>query len=331
MQDVAEHAGVSATTVSHVINDTRPVSNELRERVLTAIDELDYRPNSLARSLRRGRTHTIGMIIPTGVNPYFAEIAQGVEDTSFEQGYSVILCNSKNSPDRAEAYTDVLVEKQVDGILLASIELSVERVRTLQAQHMPLVVVNRDISGSRTDSIMVDHAHGSYLGTRHLIELGHRRIGCVVGRPDLTPSAERIAGYRQALCEAGIPVDERLVLGDGILDFEGGYHTACQLMAMSPSPTAILAGNDLMAVGVIRAAREMGRNVPGDLSVIGFDDVTLASYSIPPLTTVFQPRYEIGVLAAELLIERMRDPDLPPRHRNLDVSLMVRQSTAPPE
>lgn len=329
MRDVAEHAGVSATTVSHVINETRLVSDELRERVLAAIDELDYRPNHLARSLRRGRTHTIGMIIPTGINPYFAEIAQGVEETSFEEGYSVILCNSKGSPDKARTYADVLVEKQVDGILLVSVELSVEGIRTLQAQQVPLVVVNRDISGSRTDSVLVDQAHGSYLGTRHLTGQGHRRVACITGPSDLTPSAERIAGYRQGLAEAGVPVDESLIL-ESSLDFEGGYEAACQLIPMARSPTAVVAGNDLMALGTIRAAREMGRRVPEDLSVVGYDDVILASYSIPPLTTIAQPRHEIGVLAATLLLERMRDPDLPPRQRSLDVSLVVRQSTAPP-
>jgi LacI family transcriptional regulator len=328
MRDVAERAGVSVTTVSHVINETRPVSDGLRERVLAAIHELGYQPNVLARSLRQGKTHTIGMIAPDSTNPFFAEVARGVEDASFEQGYSVILCNSDGDLDKELLYTSVLAEKRVDGIIFVAAGVSTGHIRDLQAQRMPLVVVDRDIPDVAVDSVLTDNARGGELATRHLLALGHRRIGCIAGPSDVTPSAERIIGYRQALREAGVPVDERLIV-KGDFQYESGYRATHQLLTMDDPPTAIFACNDLMAVGAISEALELGLQVPATMSVIGFDDVRLASFTNPPLTTIVQPKYEIGVVAATMLLERMRDLDMPPRRRVLDTSLLIRQSTAP--
>jgi LacI family transcriptional regulator len=328
MQDVAERAGVSVTTVSHVINETRPVSDDLRQRVLAAMGELGYQPNALARSLRRKKTQTLGMIVPDSANPFFAEVARGIEDASFEQGYSVILCNSESDLAKELLYTNVLVEKQVDGILFVAAGVSTEHILTLQARRMPLVIVDRDIPGVAVDSVLTDNARGGWLAVRHLVDLGHRRIGCIAGPSDLTPSAERVTGYRQALQEGDIPVNETLIV-KGDFQYESGYRAARQLLAMDDPPTAIFACNDLMAVGAIRAALELGRQVPTSLSVVGFDDVRLASFTNPPLTTITQPKYEMGTLAATMLLERMRDRDMPPRRQLLDISLMIRQSTAP--
>jgi LacI family transcriptional regulator len=193
---------------------------------------------------------------------------------------------------------------------------------------MPLVVVDRDIPGVAVDSVLTDNARGGWLAVRHLVDLGHRRIGCIAGPSDLTPSAERVTGYRQALHEGDIPVDETLIV-KGDFQYESGYRAARQLLVMDDPPTAIFACNDLMAVGAIRAALELGRQVPASLSVVGFDDVRLASFTNPPLTTITQPKYEMGTLAVTMLLERMRDRDRPPRQRLLDTSLMIRQSTAP--
>jgi LacI family transcriptional regulator len=330
MRDVAERAGVSVTTVSHVINETRPVSDELRQRVLAAIDELGYQPNVLARSLRRGETHTIGMIVPDSANPFFAELARGIEDTSFEHGYNLILCNSDGDLDKELIYADVLTEKQVDGILFVAAGLSTDHIRALQERRIPVVIVDREIPDVSVDQVLTDNAGGGWLATRHLLELGHRCIGCITGPSDVTPSAERVIGYRQALSEGGIPVDEVLIV-KGDFQYESGYRAARQLLARDDPPTAIFACNDLMAVGAISAAVEMGRQVPVNLSVVGFDDVRLASFANPPLTTIVQPKYEMGVLATTMLLERMRNHDIPPRRRLLDTSLLIRQSTAPPE
>ena len=331
-EDVAREAGVSRATVSYVINNRTDgnvrISEETRCRVLEAIEELGYRPNVLARSLRQGQTHTIGMIVPDNTNPFFAEVARGVEDTSFEQGYSVILCNSDGDLDKELLYTNVLAEKRVDGILFVAAGMSTEHICALQERRMPVVVVDRDIPDVAVDSVMTANERGGWLATRHLIELGHRHIGCIAGPSDVTPSAERVTGYRQALRETGILVDEALIV-KGDFQYESGYQAARQLLSMEDPPTAIFACNDLMAIGTVSAAVRLGRQVPADLSVVGFDDVPLASFANPALTTIVQPKYEIGVVAATMLLERMQDPDRPPHRKMLDTELVVRQSTAP--
>jgi LacI family transcriptional regulator len=323
MRDVAERAGVSVTTVSHVINETRPVSDELRRRVLTSMELLGYQPNRLARSLRRGQTHTIGMIIPDSANPFFAEMARGVEDTSFEHGYSVILCNSDGDLNKELLYTNVLTEKRVDGILFVAAGLSTDRIRDLQTQRIPLVVVDRDLPDAAVDSVLTDNAQGGWLAARHLIDLGHRRIACITGPSDVTPSAERVTGYRQAMIEAGVPVDKSLIVR-GDFQYDSAYRASIQLLQMKNPPTAIFACNDLMAVAVMSAALEHGRQVPGDLSVVGFDDVRLAAFANPPLTTIVQPKYEMGVVAATMLLERMRDLEMPAHRRVLETDLVTR-------
>jgi LacI family transcriptional regulator len=327
MRDVAERAGVSVTTVSHVINETRPVSDELRRRVLVAMDELGYQPNRLARSLRRGQTHTIGMIIPDNANPFFAEVARGVEDASFENGYSLILCNSDGDLDKELLYTNVLIEKRVDGILFVAAGLSTDRILDLQAQRTPLVIVDRDLPDAAVDSVLTDNAQGGGLATQHLIELGHRRIACITGPSDVTPSADRVTGYRQMLREAEIPIDEDLIV-KGDFRYDSAYQASIQLLQMEDPPTAIFACNDLMAVAAMRAALELGQKVPDDLSVVGFDDVRLAAFANPPLTTIAQPKYEIGAVAATMLLARMRNHDRPAHRRVFETSLVIRKSTA---
>jgi LacI family transcriptional regulator len=326
MRDVAERAGVSVTSVSHVINETRPVSYELRERVLAAMEELGYQPNRLARSLRSGKTQTIGMIVPDSADPFFAEVARGIEDTAFENGYSLILCNSDANLGKEAFYTDVLVEKQVDGILFLAAGLSTERILDLQQRGMPVVVVDRELPGAHVDLVVTDNAGGGWSATRHLIDLGHRRIGYITAPSDLTLSEYRSTGYRKALEEAGIAADENLVVR-GDFDFKSGYRAARQLLANDKQPTAIFASNDIMAIGAICAAVESGLQVPQDLSVVGYDDIPLASYSNPPLTTIAQPNYDMGVRAASLLLERLHDPGRPSQRIVLDVELRIRRST----
>ena len=328
MRDVAVRAGVSITTVSHVINESRPVSQELRLRVLAATRELDYQPNLLARGLRCGQTHTLGVIVPDSANPFFAEVARGIEDTVFKHGYNIILCNSDGDLDKELLYANVLSLKQVDGILFVAVGVSTEHILALEGQSIPVVVVDREVPHAAVDSVLTDNARGGWLATRHLLDLGHRRIACVAGPSDVAPSAERLTGYRRALDDDAIPVDEALILR-GDFQYESGHQAARHLLSMDSPPTAIFASNDLMAIGAISAAVEMGQHVPADLSVVGFDDVRLASFANPALTTVAQPKYEMGVVAATMLLERMRDPGMPPRRRVLDTELIVRRSTAP--
>jgi len=328
MRDVAEKAGVSVTTVSHVINKTRLVSDELRQRVLAAMRELEYWPNALARSLRRKETNTIGMILPDNSNPFFAEVSRGIEDTCFRQGYNIILCNSDGDLDKEFLYTNVLVEKQVDGIILFAAGESIEQVRMLQARNIPLVMVDRMLSDVAVDMVLTDNIQGGELATRHLLELGHGHIACITGSLNLSLSAERMTGYRQALMEHHIPVEESLIV-EGDFQYESGYRAANRLLTADSPPSAIFACNDLMAIGAISAVVESGRQVPNDISVVGFDNLRLASFANPPLTTIAQSKYEMGVAATVMLLERIRKHDIPARRQLLGVSLIVRQSTAP--
>lgn len=327
MRDVADRAGVSVTTVSHVVNNTRPVSDELHHRVSSAMDELGYQPNVLARSLRRGETHTVGVILPDSSNPYFAELARCIEDHSFEKGYSVILCNSDNNTDKERLYTQVLADKQVDGIVMVAAGDSVENINGLLNRGIHLVLVDRFIPEVQVDFVLVDNKKGAKIATQHLIELGHKSIGCIVGPKNVILSKERLEGYRQALIENGIPYRNELVI-EGDFQYKDGFEAANKLLSVNVEPTAIFATNDLMAVGAVSSGLERGLSIPGQLSVIGFDNIPLASYANPPITTIDQPKSEIGALATEILLHRMGDPDIQPRVEILDPKIVVRKSTS---
>ncbi|RME99784.1 MAG: LacI family transcriptional regulator [Chloroflexi bacterium] len=328
MRDVAEKAGVSVTSVSHVINQTRPVSEELRQRIQATMEELGYQPNALARSLRRKQTHSIGVIVPDSANPFFAEVARGIEATLFKQKYTVILGNSDGDLARELLYTNTLIEKQVDGIVFVAVGQSgLEHSQLVRNMRMPLMVVDRDVPGLSVDSVLTDNTLGGRLAAEHLLSLGHRRVGCITGPSDLTPSADRVTGCRQALAAANIPLPESHIL-KGDFQFQSGYEAARRMLSAAEPPTAIFACNDLMAVGAVSAAIERGLRVPQDISVVGYDDVPLASYTNPPLTTVAQPSYEMGQLAAEMLLQRISNREMPIRRMQLHPRLVVRQSTA---
>jgi LacI family transcriptional regulator len=326
MRDVADKAGVSVTTVSHVINNSRPVNPETRNRVEQAMQVLRYQPNVLARSLRRGKTHTIGVILPDNTNPYFAEVVRGIEDTSFAQGYSVMLCNSDNDLDKERLYTNVLIEKQVDGIIFVAAGLSEENIHNLQKRGVPSILVDRQVPGVMIDSVLADNQAGGYLAANHLIGLGHTAIACISGPRGLRSSDERIAGYRQALESAGINAPPRWIV-EGDFQYQGGFAGAEKLLTGDPRPSAIFACNDLMAIGVYRYAHENQLRIPKDISVVGFDDIRLAEYSNPPLTTIRQSKGVMGTRAAKLLLERIANGNLVIKQDIIPVQLIVRGST----
>jgi LacI family transcriptional regulator len=326
IKQVARHAKVSSATVSHVINGTRFVSEPVRAQVQQAMEELGYRPNTLARSLRSGQTHTIGLILPDSANPFFAEIGHAIESAAFERGYNVILCNTENDPQKERLYTEVLGNKQVDGLIFVASGEDRQVLSQSLDDGLPLVVVDRDLGNLELDTVITDNLSGGLLATRHLISLGHRRVACITGPSNLTPSADRVAGYREALEQAGIPVDESLILR-GDFRARSGYEDAKLLLGRTPGPSAIFVCNDMMAIGAIRAASQLGLRVPEDLSIVGFDNIELAAYTTPPLTSVAQPKQEIGQMAVALLIERAKEPTLPPRRNMLPSRLVIREST----
>ncbi|MET3116177.1 LacI family transcriptional regulator [Undibacterium sp. GrIS 1.8] len=328
MKQVAEKARVSTTTVSHVINNTRVVSEDARERVLSVIQELRYIPSAVARSLKNDKTQTLGMMIPNNSNPYFAEVIQGIEDESFRLGYNIILCNSYDDPKKQAAYTRVLMEKRIDGLILVSSGIDLELTQLLADEAIPKVLVDREVPGVAADFIEADHEQGGYLATKYLLDLGHRRIACVSGPKTLLPSGDRVSGYLRALKEAGVDYNSDY-LAHSDFTSQGGFSAFQQLLALPNRPTAIFASNDLMAIGGLCAAQQAGMRIPDELSVVGYDDIALASFSTPPLTTIAQPKYEIGVLTARVLVNRILNAELPFRREMLQTELIMRQSTGP--
>lgn len=328
IKDVALHAGVSVTTVSHVVNGTRFVSETARQRVEEAVRELGYVPSAVARSLKHNTTRTFGMVIPNNSNPYFAEIIRGVEDRCFAAGYNVILCNSNDDPERQAGYLRVLTEKRIDGLVLVVTGSDAVARATLGGIAMPLVLLDREVSGVSGDLVEVNHVLGSQMATRHLLELGHPRVACISGPPGLSPSSQRRAGWKDALEQAGVERKES-DLARGDFTARGGYLAMQALLKRRPRPTAVFACNDLMAFGALTAAREAGIAVPQQLSIVGFDDIDLAAFSAPPLTTVAQPKKQIGTVAADLLLDRVSNARTDNRQMILDPELRVRASTAP--
>jgi len=328
IKDVAALAGISYTTVSHVLNKTRPVSDEVRIKVEAAIVQLDYVPSAVARSLKARATSTIGLLIPDGTNPYFAELARGIEDYCERNGYCVILCNSDDNPEKQRSYLRVLLEKRVDGLIVSSVggERGLAGLAEVRA---PMVIVDRDLEGITADLVRIDHELGAYLATRHLLDLGHRHIACICGPAQTSVAQMRLAGYHRAMREARIEVEEGWVVESDFAS-PGGYHAAVVLLQDNP-PTAIFAGNDLIGIGALRAAAERGVRVPDDLSVIGFDDIEMSRYVYPALTTVGQSILQLGEMAAEVLLRRIAASEKNAvEQRIVAPNIVLRESTAPP-
>ncbi|HEX2981538.1 MAG TPA: LacI family DNA-binding transcriptional regulator [Anaerolineaceae bacterium] len=326
--DVARQAGVSTATVSHVINQTRFVSDDLRDKVLQAMRDLNYRQNSLARSLRMGETRTIGLIVPDNSNPFFAEILHTIENIGFTNGYSVILCNSANDPQKEAAYINVLHAKQVDGLIFISTSHSSETLAMLGQQNEPTVIVDRDIALEGVDVVLVDNVAGGAEATRHLIELGHTRIACLTGPSLLTPSAGRVRGFYQAMAQAGLPVNAEYVI-EGDFLFQSGETALQKLMALPEPPSALFACNDMMALGALQALGKLGLTCPRDLSIVGFDDIPLTTILTPALTTVAQPIEDIAAVSVNLLMNRIQhEADAEPQRFVLPTRLIARDSSA---
>ena len=304
IRDVAKRAGVAPITVSRVINNSVSVSPETRERVKDAIQELGYVPNRLARSLRLKRTNTLALVVTDITNPFWTTVARGVEDAAQDAGFTVILCNTDESEAKQEQYLDVLLQKRVDGILLVPARSSAEQVECVQKQDMPLVVLDRRVCSDQVDVVRGDSEEGACQLVRHLLSLGHRRIAVLSGPKDVSTAEDRVIGYRKALTEAGVEVRADWVLY-GRFSKESGYEMTQQVLATSPRPTALFAGNNFIAIGALRALRDAGLRVPEDISVVAFDDL-MADLAVEPfLTVVDQPSYEMGRQAADLLLARL--------------------------
>ena len=306
--EVADHAGVSAMTVSRVLNNSGYVSAATRQRVELAIAELGYVPNALARQLRSKRTKMLALVVSDISNPFFTTIARGVEDAASARGFAVMFCNTDESDEEEARYVRLLVERQVDGVLLVPAENAAASLRLLRTHKIPVVVLDRRAS-RRVDNVRCDSEAGAYALASHLIELGHRRIAVLTGRRGISTSIDRVAGVRRALAEAGLTLDESLVRYGGF-NFgnmnlaDGRRMTREVLQATDDAPTAIFAANNFIAFGAVRALRELG--LQHKVALVGFDDVTLADMVDPGITVIRQNPYELGRKAAELLFARMQ-------------------------
>ncbi|HDZ9155685.1 transcriptional repressor PurR [Vibrio cholerae] len=326
MKDIARLAGVSTSTVSHVINKSRFVSDEIAERVNNAAQQLNYTPSALARSLKMNRTKTIGMLVTTSTNPFFGEVVKGVERSCYHQGYNLILCNTEGDNQRMKASINTLLQKRVDGLLLMCSTLEGERLDVFDRYpDIPIVVMDWGPILFASDKIQDNSLQGGYMAAKHLMECGHKEIGCITGPLIRHQAQMRYEGYKRALAEAGIAINPDWIV-ESDFECEGGYQAFEKLYERGKLPSALFVSNDMMAMGVIQAASQRGLRVPDDLSLIGYDDVHIAKFMTPALTTIHQPKYRLGKAAVDTLLYRLENPDTTAQVVQLEPTLVVRNS-----
>lgn len=303
LADVAQHAGVSTMTASRALNNKGDVNPETREKIRQAAEALGYRPNSLARSLATNRSTTIGLVVPDIANPFFSEIARGVEDEAHSHGYNIFLCNFDEDPQHEQAALNSLAEKQVDGLILCSSRQEESDLQTQLKDFRHCVLINRSLEESQphTAAILLDDHQGALQAACHLLNHQRRRIAFLAGPPRSRSGQKRLAGYRDSLIQHGLPFDPALVRHCQP-DMHCGKQTTLQLLNTIPTPDAILAFNDLIALGAVQACLERGLRIPHDIEMIGFDDIPLAALITPTLTTLAYPKKEIGRRAMQTLL-----------------------------
>ena len=312
-------------TVSRVVNDKGDVSSATRQRILSIIDRLGYRPSGIARGLATQRTGTLGLVVPDVANTFFATIARGAEHQAYIRGYNVFLCNTNEDPRREAGMLGSLEEKRVDGIVLCSSRLQDDELRLLLGRHPAAVLVNRLLEGDGVCTVLVDDKFGGRLATQHLLQAGHRSIGYLAGPPISHSGRQRGEGYREALMEAGISPNPAWTSHCSPM-VEGGGMAARELLAAHPELTGLFCYNDLVAVGVLQACADLGRRVPDDLAVVGYDDIPLADLVTPSLTTCRVPRYELGEWAMRFLLDQIEDSSDKYDQVVLEPELVVRAS-----
>jgi LacI family transcriptional regulator len=325
IKDIAEKAHVSYATVSRALNGKYGVNPDTREKILAIAGRLNYRPNAIARGLVKNQTHTLGLVIPDITNPFFPEVARGIEDAAQEAGFSLFLCNTKEA-----RYLSLLQEKRVDGVIIAPIADQERVLEQALSPRLPLVYVSRAPRETRRSFVVIDNVRGGFLATEHLIRQGYQSIGFIGALGSSLSIDERLEGYKSAFAKYGLRVEERVVLF-GNFKRETGYNLIRRLIAEGEPPRAVFAENDLLALGVMQGAREAGLSVPGDLAVIGFDDIPFASFPEVQLSTIAQPKYAMGKTAVELLIaaiEQEKQPGTAVQQIFLEPKLIVRRSSS---
>jgi LacI family transcriptional regulator, repressor for deo operon, udp, cdd, tsx, nupC, and nupG len=324
IKDIAKAAGVSHSTVSRALTNTPLVAFKTRRRIERIAHNLGYTPNAIARGLVTRRTRAIGVIVTTIADPFVAQVVRGIEEVAGDQRYRVFLCNSHSDPDREVNLVKALQEWRVDGVIVASSRVGSMYLPLLKKIRVPIVLINNQHTGRYIHSVAVDNILGGKIATSHLISLGHRTIAYVGGPADHAANSERLAGYRQALSNAKIAYDRGLVLtGTGMAD---GGEQVIGLVKHSPNVTALVCYNDMTAIGAMHALKRSGKRIPGDISIVGFDDIAFATYVDPPLTTIHQPKDELGRLAMRMLLGILNSNKV--ANTIVPVKLIERESTA---
>jgi DNA-binding LacI/PurR family transcriptional regulator len=326
IRDVARLAGVSVTTAHRGMTGKSELRSDTRERILQAAQTLNYVPSAAARSLVTGRSNTIGMVVTDNASPVYAGIVRGVEEVLNGGGYGLLLCNSSDNQERSLASLELLRSKQVDGVLLAPVQSDRRDLEYLLDADVPFVLLLRHFLDRDDAFIAMDNEAAGRLVTEHLLGLGHRRIGHIAGPSHVSSAQGRLSGYRLALEDAGV-LSSRHLVTHVPFTIEGGFQAAVKLLELAEPPTAIFAANDVQAVGVLKAARQLGVAIPKDLALAGGDDIELAKFLLVPLTTFRQPSFEIGRLAAGLLLSRMRGEQVERTQVVLQPELIVRDSS----
>jgi DNA-binding LacI/PurR family transcriptional regulator len=332
VKQIAQRAGVSIGTVSNVLNDRPSVRKEARERVLEAIDALEYEPSLLGRALRKDKTNMIVMIVPDITNPFFPGAVRGAEDIAFKSGFRVVLCNSDNDFNKESTYLREMRSYRPSGLIIVPSNLSrgMEEAKAYLKAGTGVVYMDRIPPKWKGDSVTTSHAEGAYTATQHLIVLGHKRIATITG-PLASPSgAGRMSGFERAMKAARLKIDPALVREAAEYLKPAGHECAIRLLRLRHPPTAIFAGNDLLAFGAMAAIREAGLRCPQDVSVVGFDNLDDGDDVVPSLSTVDQFVYKLGAAAAQIVIDRERGANGPARQLVLPTELRVKESTAPP-
>ncbi len=324
LKDVAQQAGVSVSTASYVLNGKKKVRWDTEQKILRAATEVGYIPNQAARGLRIGRSHTVGIIIPDITNVFFPDIVRGVEDILHVENYNAILCNSDNNSDKEYQYVNTLVSKDIDGIIFIGTAKSRDVLEI--ASRKPVVLVDRIIE-DRYSSVTAKNYIGGFLATEHLIRCGYRRIALFSGPLYAAPFQDRLRGHQDALRKYGIPEDPDLLFECDNTDIYHGYHTTVALLQSSLKADSIFAANDLLAFGALRVLWKAGISVPEEFGIVGYDDIMQAALGTPALTTIHQPKYEMGQEAARLLLQQIRNQDCTCQHITLEPTLVVRETT----
>ncbi len=329
IRDVAERAGVSTATVSRAINEPRSVSDKLQEEVMEAIEELDYKPSSVAKGLKTNKTNTLALVITDNESPFYAKIMRGVEDVALENDYSLFVSNTDEELKKEKLYLENLQDKSTDGIILAPTGRPDEVLNRLLESDVPIVFIDRWLEKlkDRVDTVLAQNVEGSYQAVDYLLKKGHERIGIITGVEQVVSSEERLEGYKKAFRDNGLPINNELIV-EGSYTIEGGINALKTLLSLKERPTSVFVTNGKMTMGALKLLREKGYTCPDDLSLVSFDDFEWFSILNPPVTAVRQDSYEIGTKSADLLLKKINSEnnESPGSVHRIETELVIRNS-----